>query len=147
MFSDVHCCFQCKYSKITKKNILFVLSIKFSKFQKVRESDFVHLFEGWNQKYSRLRSLLRVTGLVFCFYLGWSGSILHFKQNIIKVGSKSWLLPCISNITLSLPSYTDSTFCNGYLSLLYFWLEPNWKYLQKLPHLFSWELRKKFINF
>ena len=79
------------------------------------------------QKYSRLRCLLRVKGLVFCFYLGWSGSILQFRQNIIKVGSKSWLLTCSSNITLSLPSYTGSAlkrelnFCNGYLSLLYFW--------------------------
>ena len=82
------------------------------------------------QKYSRLRCLLRVKGLVICFYLGWSGSILQFKQSIIKVGSKSWLLTCSSNITLSLPSYTSSAlrrelnFCNGYLSLLYFWL--NW---------------------
>ena len=79
------------------------------------------------QKYSRLRCLLRVKGLVICFYLGWSGSILQFRQNIIKVGSKSWLLTCSSNITLSLPSYTGSAlkrelnFCNGYLSLLYFW--------------------------
>ena len=45
-----------------------------------------------NQKYSRLRCLLHVKGLVFCFYFGWSGSILQFRQNIIKVGSKSWLL-------------------------------------------------------
>ena len=40
------------------------------------------------QKYSRLRSLLCVKGLVFCFYLDWSGSILQFRQIIIKVGSK-----------------------------------------------------------
>jgi hypothetical protein len=78
------------------------------------------------QKYSRLRCLLRVKGLVICFYLDWSGSILEFGQNIIKLGSKSWLLTCSSNITLSLPSYTGSAlkrelnFCNGYLSLLYF---------------------------
>jgi hypothetical protein len=39
--------------------------------------------------------LLRVKGLVIIFYLGWSGSIFQFRQNIIKV-------------------------CNGYLSLLYF---------------------------
>ena len=60
------------------------------------------------QKYSRLRCLLRVKGLVICFYLGWSGSTLQFRQNITKVGSKSWLLTCSSNITLSLPSYTVS---------------------------------------
>ena len=78
------------------------------------------------QKYSRLRCLLCVKGLVICFYLGWSDSIIQFRQNIIKVGSKSWLLTCSSNITLSLPSsYTGSTLkrelncCNGYLSLLY----------------------------
>ena len=72
-----------------------------------------------------------VTCQRFCFfyYLGWSGSILQFRQNIIKVGLKSWLLTCSNNITLSLPSYNGSAlkreldFCNGYLSLLYFWLE------------------------
>ena len=78
-------------------------------------------------KNSRLRCLLRVKGLVICFYLGWSGSILQIRTNIIKVCSKSWLLTCSSNITLSLTSYTGSAlqrelnFCNGYLSLLYFW--------------------------
>ena len=85
-------------------------------------------FVSYWQKYSRLRCLLRVKCLAFCFYLGWSGSILQFRQNIIKVGSNSWLLICSSNITLSLPSYTGSAlkrelnFCNGYLSLLYFCL-------------------------
>ena len=38
--------------------------------------------------------------------MGWSGSILQIRTNIIKVGSKSWLLSCSSNITLSLLSYT-----------------------------------------
>ena len=38
--------------------------------------------------------MLRVNGLAIYFYLGWSGSILQFRQNIIKVGSKSWLLTC-----------------------------------------------------
>ena len=85
----------------------------------------ISISHNTTQKYSRLRCLLRVKGLVICFYLGWSGSILQFRQNIIKVGSKSWLLTCSSNITLSLPSYTGSAlkrelnFCNGYLSLLY----------------------------
>ena len=67
-----------------------------------------------DKKYSRLRCLLRVQGLVICFYLGWSGSILQFKQNIIKIGSKSWLLTCSSNITLCLPSYTCSAFCQSW---------------------------------
>ena len=67
-----------------------------------------------------------VKGLLICFYLCWSGSILQFRQNMIKVSSRSWLLTCSSNITLSLPSYTGSDLkkelkiCNGYLSLLYF---------------------------
>ena len=45
----------------------------------------------------------------------------------MKVGSKSWILTCSCNITLSLPFYTNPAskrelnFCNGYLSLLYFW--------------------------
>ena len=44
------------------------------------------------QKHIRLRSLLLVKGLVLCFYLGWSGSILKIRTNMIKVGSMSWLL-------------------------------------------------------
>ena len=62
---------------------------------------------------------------MICFYLGWTGSIIQIRTSIIKVGSKSWLLTCSRNITLSLPSYTVSAlkrelnFCNGYLSLLY----------------------------
>ena len=77
-------------------------------------------FLGCYQKYSSLRCLLHDKGLVICFYLGWSGSILQFRQNTIKVGSKSWL------ITLSLTSYAgfalkrELNFCYGYLSLLYF---------------------------
>ena len=64
-----------------------------------------YIVHTYIQKYSRLRCLLRVKGLVICFYLGWSGSILHFRQSIIKVGSKSWLLTCSSNITLSLLTF------------------------------------------
>ena len=48
-----------------------------------------------NQKYSRLRCLLRVKGLVVGFYLGWSGHTLLIRK--IKVGSKSLLLTCSSN--------------------------------------------------
>ena len=98
------------------------------------------------QKYSRLRCLLRVQGLVICFYLGWSGTILQFRQNIITVGSKSWLLTCSSNIILSLPSYTGSAlkrelnFCNSYLSLLYFWLI--WSLYQMIAN----EVLKFFIS-
>ena len=47
------------------------------------------------QKYSRLRCLLCVKGSVICFYLGWSGSILQFRQNMIKVGLKSYLLAAV----------------------------------------------------
>ena len=71
--------------------------------------------------------------LVICFYLGWAGSILKFRQNIIKVDSKSWLITCGSNTTLSLPSYTgfalkrELNFCNGYLSLLYFWVHTTYR--------------------
>jgi hypothetical protein len=85
--------------------------------------------KSWNTKYKTKiqQTKMLVTCLVICFYLGWSGSILQFRQNIIKVGSNSWLLTCSSNKTLSLPSYTGSAlkrelnFCNGHLSLLYFW--------------------------
>ena len=58
--------------------------------------------DSQRQKYNRLRCLLV---LVICFYLHWSGNTLPIRTNIIKVGSKSWLLTCSSNITFSLPSY------------------------------------------
>ena len=80
----------------------------------------------------------------FLFYVGWSGSILQFRQNIIKVGSKSWILTCSSNITLSIPSYTGSALkmelnCfSAYLSLLYFWLHP----LAHCSHLWMWACSK-----
>ena len=60
--------------------------------------------------------------------LNCCNSLLWFRQNVIKVGSKSWLLTCSSNITLRLPSYTGSAlkrelhFCNSYLSLPYFYI-------------------------
>ena len=50
------------------------------------------------------------------------------QKNIIKVGAKSWMLTYSCHITLSLPFYTvpdskrELNFCNGYLSLLYFWV-------------------------
>ena len=97
---------------------------------------------GLSQKYSRLRCLLRVKDLVICFYLGWAGSILQFRQYIIKVGSMSWLLTCGSSITLSLPSYTGAALkrelnlCNCYLSLLYFWPQ-----LRGVRGVFFWVLR------
>ena len=61
----------------------------------------------------------------FLFGLVWQYSSI--QKNIIKVGAKSWMLTCSYHITLSLPFYTDPdskrelNFCNGYLSLLYFW--------------------------
>ena len=69
---------------------------------------------------------------VICFYLGWCGSILQIRTNTYnnkKIGSKSWLLTCSSNITLSLPLYTDSAlkrelnFCNSCIfEPIYFFL-------------------------
>ena len=49
----------------------------------------VTTFLDHKQKYSRLRCLLLVKGLVIGFYLGWSGSTLLITKHIIKVGSKS----------------------------------------------------------
>ena len=79
------------------------------------------------QKCGSLRYLLLVKGLVFCFHLCWSGSILQIRTNVITVGSNSWLLTCSSDKTLNLPSsYTVSAlqrelnFHNDYLSLLHF---------------------------
>ena len=74
--------------------------------------------------------MLRVKGLVICFYLGWAGSILQFRQNIIKVGSK--LLTCSSNMTLSLTPYTGSVlkrelnFCKSAIFLVDTFAERAW---------------------
>ena len=62
---------------------------------------------------------------MFLFGLVWQYSSI--QKNIVKVGSKSWILTCSCHITLSLPFYTDPAskrelnFSNGYLGLLYFW--------------------------
>ena len=65
--------------------------------------------------------------VLFLFGLVWQYSSI--QKNIVQVGSKSRLLTCSNNITLSLPSYTDSAskrelnFCNccifvhGYLKV------------------------------
>ena len=57
----------------------------------------VHLknYQGLQHSYAKIQQTkMLVTRQRFgdFFYLGWSGSILQFRQNIIKVGSKSWLL-------------------------------------------------------
>jgi hypothetical protein len=112
----------------------------------------------WNrlyQKYSRLRCFLHFKGLVICFYLGWTGSILQIRTNIIKVGSKSWLLKdlCIKK---------DKTFRVGYfttISGIYIFhkieiqiiilrcltsLNSNWKRTYNINHNFSVDC---FFNF
>ena len=51
----------------------------------------VFIIQVWPpiQKYNRLiRCLLLVKSFVICFYLGWSGSVLQIRTNIIKVCSK-----------------------------------------------------------
>ena len=65
-------------------------------------------WNNFNQKCSRLRYLLLVKGLVICLLLGWSGSTLQIRNNVIQVGSKPKLPTCSSNTTLSLPAYTVS---------------------------------------
>ena len=106
-----------------------------------------HHFENQLRTEFHLESKIQQTKMLVTFqrfgdlYLGVSSSILSFRQNIIKVGSKSSLLTCSSNITLSPPSYTGSAlkreldFCNGYLSLLYFCLELTMNRIQFQPNL------------
>ena len=75
----------------------------------------------------------------FLFGLVWQYSSI--QKNIIKVGSKPWILTCSCLITLSLPFYTEPdskrelNFCNGYLSLLYFCLRPSEKHSEIKPPL------------
>ena len=86
-------------------------------------------------------------GDLFLFGLVWQYSLI--QKNIMKVDSKPRLLICISNITLSILLYTCSAlkrelnFCNGYLSLLYFWAYPTttrWRW-----RVVSFELNLKFL--
>ena len=80
----------------------------------------------------------------FLFGLVWQYSSI--QKNIIKVGAKSWMLTCSCHITLSLPFYTDPdskrelNFCNGYLSLLYFWIH----YIVRFICIFFW-LHRNFL--
>ena len=62
---------------------------------------------------------------VWWFVFIWACLAVFFSSDKM-IGTKSWLLTCISNITLFLHSGTGSAlkrelnFCNGNLSLLYF---------------------------
>ena len=55
---------------------------------------------GCGQKYSRLRCSLHVKGLVICFYLGWSGSILQFRENIGGHGITPFFIPVFMNLAI-----------------------------------------------
>ena len=66
-----------------EQNILVLAKIKFGLMCKSKWYEF--------QK----SCLTSTQGLVICFYLDWSGSILQIRTNIIKVGSKSWLLEAV----------------------------------------------------
>ena len=107
---------------------IFHLAFEQSATTATQRSIIHNILSNWNHIHT-LRCMLRFKGLVICFYLGWSGSILQIRNNIIKVGSKSWILTCSCHITLSLPFYTypaskrELNFYNGYLSLLYFWCQ------------------------
>ena len=91
--------------------------------------DFVNtrLYFSWTEpKIQQTKMLVTCQrfGDLFLFGLVWQYSSI--QKNIVKKGSKSWILTCSCHITLSLPFYTDPdskrelNFCNGYLSLLYF---------------------------
>ena len=78
-------------SPAAAKNLFFIIIQRIFKFwysSKLTNGDSPP-FKFCRQKYSRLRWLLHVKGQVICFYLGWSGSILQFRQNMLKLGSKS----------------------------------------------------------
>ena len=70
------------------------------------------------QKYNRLRCLLRVKVLVIC-YLVWQYST---NQNQYDKGRFKEPLTCSSKITLSLPSYTCSTFVTAIIVCCIFFL-------------------------
>ena len=70
---------QCLFCMINSSPFMLILWIwnvisRFSKIFHMRQKKGLHAIIVWGKK-SRLRCLLRVKGLVICFYLGWSGSI------------------------------------------------------------------------
>ena len=79
-------------------------------------------------KIQQTKMLVRCQRFGDWFFLGLVWQYSSIQKNIIKVGAKSLMLTCSYHITLSLPFYTDPdlkrelNFCNGYLSLLYFWI-------------------------
>ena len=102
-------------------------------------------------KIQQTKMLVRcqIFGDLFLFGLVWQYSSI--QKNIMKVGSKPWLLTCISNITLSLPSlyFSESkrelNFCNGYLSLLYFWLKVITWFINRASNV-SFSLHHHFLG-
>ena len=58
------------------------------------------------QKYSRLRCLLCVKGLVICFYLGLSGSTLLITKHIIRLVQRNSYL--LAAVIIFEPTYTLS---------------------------------------
>ena len=46
---------------------------------------FLFLTFKWRPKIQQTKCLLLVKGLVICFYLGWSSSILQFRQEVIYI--------------------------------------------------------------
>ena len=72
-----------QWSNLNAKNWNSKLKPNYSKKQRFFHHHFYYFCLGHNghvQKYSRLRCLLGVEGLVIGFYLGWSGSILRFRK-------------------------------------------------------------------
>ena len=61
-------------------------------------------FNTFKKQQTKMLVMCQRFGDLFLFGLVWS----TIRTNISKVGLKSWLITCSSNVTLSLPSYTVS---------------------------------------
>ena len=96
--------FNKKVNLISNYTMFFFFTFKcYANFDKIGgrficNSDYCSRQIGALLRYS-LPKIQQTKMLVTCqrfwdlfFYLGWSGSILQFRQNIIKAGSKSWRL-------------------------------------------------------
>ena len=137
----------CKKSKCEKISICKWISFLIVTFHIVEETPFswngLYYFYDhywkvcfsilWQIIFWMLSKIQQTKMLVTCqrfgdwFLIGLVWQYSSIQKNIVKVGSKPWILTCSCHITLSQLFFTDPAskrelnFSNGYLSLLYFW--------------------------
>ena len=121
----------------TVRHFLSML-IKVNQVPPLQISYLINLMSQLQSKIQQTKMLVtcQMFGNLFLFGLVWQNSSVQTKYN--KGRFKVMATYCSSNISLSLHSYTGSAlkrelnFSNGYLSLLYFWLQSSGRVFFKI---------------